>query len=306
MQSYLISERLTITDSFSGSDPEHQFVVVLSEEEWQEHRAEFDMGIEWGFNPQHISSTRAEVNYDSITGKFVILDRENISGHPKQFAFSLDEKGIIFIDYEGLAAELVEKVALSKKLVNPSLERFLYDFLEQIIIDDAEMLNRYDRRLDDIEKLILEGKGENVFRQISEIRNDLRDLKLHYSELIDVCQEFEENENDFFKLDNERYFRLVSRRIERLHERVATLVEFTTQLRDLNQIKVDEKQNNNIAVLTVISTIFMPLTLITGWYGMNFVYMPEFGSRYGYPTVIIVCIIVVAVCLYIFKKKKML
>ncbi|MCR5799891.1 MAG: magnesium transporter CorA [Lachnospiraceae bacterium] len=283
-----------------------QFVMVLSGEEWKEHNAEFDMGIEWEFNNQHINSTRAEVNYDSITGKFLILDRNKVSAPPKQFAFSLDEKGIIFIDDEGLAGRTVEKIAQSKKLVNPCLERFLYDFLEQLISDDAGMLNRYDKQLDDIENRIFSGNTETVLEEIAQIRNDLRDLKLHYAEMIDVCQEFEENENHFFKEENERYFRLVTQRIQRLYERVITLVEFTIQLRDLNQTKTDEKQNKNLAFLTVISTIFMPLTLIVGWYGMNFRYMPEFEYRWSYPILIAVCILIVIGSIFVFKKKKML
>ncbi len=306
MQSYKISEKLEEVSPSSYKGLGYQFVTVLCGEEWKEHRADFDMGIEWEFSTRHINSTRAEVNYDSITGKFLILDRNKVSNPPKQFAFSLDEKGIIFIDDEGLAGEIVRTIATSKKLVNPCLERFLYDFLEQIIIDDANMLNRYDRRLDAIEKAIFEEERENVLQQISEIRSDLRDLKLHYSELADVCQEFEENENHFFKEENERYFHLVSRRIQSLYERVAALMEYTAQLRELNQTRTDEKQNRNLAILTVISSIFMPLTLIVGWYGMNFRYMPEFEYRWAYPILIMICILIVIFSIWIFKKKKLL
>jgi magnesium transporter len=103
-----------------------------------------------------------------------------------------------------------------------------------------------------------------------------------------------------------RYFRLVNQRVHWLYERVLTLVEFTTQLRDLNQTKTDEKQNKNLAFLTVISSIFMPLTLIVGWYGMNFKYMPELEYEWAYPALVGVCVIIVTACIVIFKKRKML
>ena len=61
-------------------------------------------------------------------------------------------------------------------------------------------------------------------------------------------------------------------------------------------------QNKNMQFLTVVSTIFFPLTLITGWYGMNFQNMPEL--KHGYPGVILLSLIVVAVCIIFFKKKK--
>ena len=85
-----------------------------------------------------------------------------------------------------------------------------------------------------------------------------------------------------------------------------SLSEYTTQIRDLNQAQIDIKQNKIMTILTVITSIFMPLTLIAGWYGMNFVYMPEFQSPIAYPVVIAVSVLIVIVSLIFFKKKKWL
>ena len=59
-------------------------------------------------------------------------------------------------------------------------------------------------------------------------------------------------------------------------------------------------------MLTVVTTIFMPLTLIVGWYGMNFKYMPELESKMGYPVVILLSILIVVGSLIFFKIKKIL
>ena len=64
------------------------------------------------------------------------------------------------------------------------------------------------------------------------------------------------------------------------------------------------RQNRTMTLLTVIATIFMPLTLITGWYGMNFHYMPELEYRWSYPAVFLVCLAIAVGCLVFFKKKK--
>ena len=56
----------------------------------------------------------------------------------------------------------------------------------------------------------------------------------------------------------------------------------------------------------MITSIFLPLTLIAGWYGMNFRYMPELNWPWSYPIVFVVCIVIVVACLVFFKKKKWL
>ena len=66
------------------------------------------------------------------------------------------------------------------------------------------------------------------------------------------------------------------------------------------------KQNNIMTLLTVVTSVFMPLTLITGWYGMNFKYMPELNVPVSYPIVFVVCILIVVVSLLYFKRKKWL
>ena len=282
----------------------YQYVITMKSAEWNRKKAVFDIGMDLDPDLQDTGSTRAEVNYDSLTGGFNIPARENVPGDNHVFAFSLDEKGVIFIDDEGFCNAVIRKIANTKRLVNPCLERFLYDFLEQIICDDRKMLEGYDHTLDELEDQILDGNTEGVLEQIAEIRNDLRDLKIHYTQLIDVCQELEENENHFFKDENERYFHLVAQRIERLLEMLLTLVDFTIQLREFCQSKIDEKQNRNLAFLTIISSIFMPLTLIAGWYGMNFKYMPELDKVWAYPLVFVVSVMIVVVCIVFFKKNK--
>ena len=282
----------------------YQYVITMKSAEWNRKKAVFDIGMDLDPDLQDTGSTRAEVNYDSLTGGFNIPARENVPGDNHVFAFSLDEKGVIFIDDEGFCNAVIRKIANTKRLVNPCLERFLYDFLEQIICDDRKMLESYDHTLDELEDQILDGNTEGVLEQIAEIRNDLRDLKIHYTQLIDVCQELEENENHFFKDENERYFHLVAQRIERLLEMLLTLVDFTIQLREFCQSKIDEKQNRNLAFLTIISSIFMPLTLIAGWYGMNFKYMPELDKVWAYPLVFVVSVMIVVICIVFFKKNK--
>ena len=188
----------------------------------------------------------------------------------------------------------------------PSLERFIYDFLDQITKDDLRIMEKYECELDDIEtKILNEEEGVSLGR-VNDIRSDIRYLRIHYEQLMDLGQELEENENNFFKQENLRYFRLFLDRMARLHDTSTSLRDYTMQLRDLYKAHLDIKQNRIMTVLTVVTTIFLPLTLIAGWYGMNFRYMPELEWKWGYPVVIAVCVAIVGLSLLFFKKKKWL
>ena len=85
-----------------------------------------------------------------------------------------------------------------------------------------------------------------------------------------------------------------------------SLLDYTNQIRDTYQSRLDVKQNRIMTVLTVVTTVFMPLTLIVGWYGMNFKYMPELNSVWGYPIVIGVSVLIVVVSIVFFKRRKWL
>lgn len=303
---YYIRNTLEKTNKLDFKGKSGQFVAVLTSAEWLENRDKFDMGIEMDIDLSAIHSTKAEVNYDSLTGTFSIPDRDNISVPNTNFAFALDEKGIVFIDESGFVDKTIRSIISSKRWTMPSLERFIYDFLEQIVARDQIILERVDKELDTIESNILDGDENDPAQRVSRIRSDLRDMRIHYEQLLDLGQELEENENDFFNEDNTRYFHLFTQRISRLHDLTSSLREYSIQIRDLYQSKLDIKQNRIMALLTIITSIFMPLTLIAGWYGMNFRYMPELEYKWAYPAVIVVSIVIVIVSLVFFKKKKWL
>ena len=295
---YLIEETLKKASREELKGTDKQFVAVLSSEEWKNNKDSFEMGMDIEPELSEIYLTKAEVNYDSLTGTFSIPDRKCPSEDDLKFAFVLDEKGIVSIDDTG--------VMRTKKWKLPSLERFLYDFLDQIVKDDLRLMEKYESELDSMEQAIIDGDENLPSGRLNDIRNDIRYLRIHYEQLMDLAAEFEENENGFFKYENLRFFRLFINRAERLHEASMSLRDYTMQLRDLYKAHLDIKQNRIMTVLTVVTTIFMPLTLIAGWYGMNFHFMPELNWKWSYPVVIILSIAIAVGSLLFFKKKKWL
>ena len=303
---FLIRNTLEECSAEQCHDAGSPYVAVLTTEQWMEQNENFDMGIDTDMGADDFFTTKAEVNYDSLTGTFCIPVQSSLSGTEQRFAFALDETGIVFIDDSKNALSLVKRIQRNKKWRKPSLERFLYDFLETIIHNDLQIMQRYERELESIEREIMENIEEAHIQRNNEIRGDIRDLRIHYEQLLDFGQELEENENGFFDEDNIRYFHMFSSRVDRLYNAATHLRDYTIQLNDLYQSQLDVKQNRIMTVLTVVTTIFMPLTLIVGWYGMNFKYMPELESRVGYPVVIIISLLIVAGSLTFFKIKKIL
>ncbi len=283
-----------------------KYVAVLTTPEWERERDRFDMGIELEPNAGKIHNTKAEVNYDSLTGTFQIPDRKHLKDKDSRFAFALDEKGIVFIDDSGKAEQMIDSIRRTKHWRSPSLERFLYDFLEEIIEDDLSILEQFEEELNSMEEAILSSQGLEDLVRVNEVRSDIRVLLVHYEQIIDLTQELEENENGFFSEKNLRYIHLFMNLMARRYDYAESLRDYTMQVRDLYNAQLEVRQNRTMTLLTVITTIFMPLTLIAGWYGMNFRYMPELGWYLSYPVVIAISILIVIFCLVFFKKKKWL
>lgn len=264
------------------------------------------MGIDIEFDFQKARSTKAEVNLDSLTGTFNIPNRDDILNTAIDFSFALDERGIVFIDSHDHVEQMVKKIQKSKKWKQPSMERFLYDFLENLIKGDSELLESYDKILDNMEESILEGKSSYREQELNELRRKLTKLNVHYSQLIDLAQEFSENENNFFSDEHLRFFHLFSSRVTRLQSTVLTLRENILQIRELAKSQLEMRQNKNMAVLTTVTTCCMPLTILVGWYGMNFKHMPELENPMGYPLVIAFAITIFISAILYSKFKKWL
>ncbi len=186
-----------------------------------------------------------------------------------------------------------------------SLERLVYAFLDSIIARDNRVLEDLEFRIHKLEEGIFEEKVEEDFnRSLLNYKTDLLYLRNYYVQFMDIAQEFINNENELFSEAGLLYFRIFRDKSERLMQNVTMLGDNVLQLREAYQSMLDVNLNNTMKVLTVISSIFMPLTLITGWFGMNFAYMPILKWKYGIPAVVVLCAAVVAFMVVFMKKKK--
>ena len=169
---------------------------------------------------------------------------------------------------------------------------------EEEALSNEQVLHRFFVRL-------LRGDMAHLDRIIA-WRQELLRLKRYYEQLDSIFDELAENDNSLLGKQNTRRFANLGNRMERYLNAVQSLRESVAQLREAYQSQLSIQQNDLMKIFTVVTAVFLPLTLLVGWYGMNFVGMPELHWKYGYPAVILVSVGIVAALVIYFKKKKWL
>lgn len=247
---------------------------------------------------------RADLFPDCIVGTFAVPDKKNLFQQKEILGYYMDREQLLLVSDEKMEENLCQEVAKYSAVGVDTPPQFLAGFIEYLIRDDVIFLQKFEERLAHMEEHLIKMEIKHFDVQILNIRKELLKLDSYYQQMMDLCGILEENRNSLMTQDECRIFGVQAVRIERLHDTTHILKEYCVQLRELYQSRMDDRQNNVMQMLTVVTTIFMPLTLITGWYGMNFEHMPELYSKYGYPVIIAVSALVILVEFLWFKKKK--
>src|SRR5471030_825699 len=170
-----------------------------------------------------------------------------------------------------------------------SLSKMLYIFFDKLTSEDTDSIENIEQEIAELEESLMASKKDNYLNKIVILRKKLMKLKRYYERLFNIAEAIEENDNQLIDKKTIKYFRMFTNRINRLYQGVNNLRDYVTQVREAYQAQEDINQNTLMKLFTVVTTIFLPLTLIVGWYGMNF-NMPEYNSNLGYPVVISICI----------------
>ena len=246
---------------------------------------------------------KAEVHRTYLCGT-IVTPRHTREQHPISFGYLLTKDRIIICDDAGVAYGMLQRIREENPQLTPNIGGLLYGFLELLIAKDMHHLQELEEKLSRLEEQVLEGLLDNFNHQITALRKELMSWSHYYTQLEDMVCEFGENENKFFTDIEMRQFHMIEKRIARLKNEAQMLRGYGLQIRELFQAEIDIRQNRIMKILTLVTTIFLPLTLVAGWYGMNFSNMPELSWKYGYPAVIVISLVIVMICLWIMKKKK--
>lgn len=278
--------------------------TILNAEEFCENKDQFPFHRELQRSMGSIRYCKAEVYKEYILGT-IRLPKKNEHRHALlTFGFCLTGDSVLFVEGEGQLKPWLEKQKDSLQEADlPDL--VLLRILEYMIEEDMLYLSHFASQVDQMEESISSGReiADNFFLSLTKYRQKLSEFNCYYEQLAEIGEMFRVSDFGTTKKDVQDWERF-TRRVERLQNHVCLLRESILQLRELCQSIQDAKQNKIMGILTIVTTFFLPLTLLTGWYGMNFAYMPELSWRYGYMMVIAIAIAIALAEFLYFKKKK--
>lgn len=300
---YLLKNHLEPISVTTPTPPNQPVVEVLSSQEF----------VDMSFVAQDLQDTlrhlaTVENTYlDSFPqcfiGSFAIPNKNDLLDEPLCFAFYLDKTHLVFLDEGNTCATLLEDLKEQETLNDPTAATCLYEFIKLLIRDDLPFLADIEDRMEDVEEAIIGQNFDTSDRAMLTFRRKLLRLDTYYQQLVDMVSSLASNENKLLNHEEVRVFNVMERQTERLLKRSLTLKEYSLQLRELYQTQIDLQQNNTMQFFTVITALFAPLTLLTGWFGMNFVDMPGLDAAWGYQVLIVVALIIVIAELVVFKRK---
>lgn len=226
-------------------------------------------------------------------------DPGDLSAKPAKVMLYLDEDDIFCLCGDETAHRRASRIFDAAE----SNERVLYRFFCRLIRDDAGIIAGLEDDIAELEDAVLTDPQGVYTDDIIAMRKQLLRLRKYYEQLVTIFEELHENENNLLSVGALREISILRARASRLLGSVVHLSEYVTQVREAYQAQIDIAQNDLMKFFTVITSLFLPLTLIVGWYGMNFE-MPELRWQYGYGFVILLCLALGAALFIYFKRKK--
>jgi len=225
----------------------------------------------------------------------------------EQCSFVLGNDYLIsFQEKEGdMFDQFRERIRLDQGKVRKKKADYLLYRLVDIIVDNYyTVLDNIGEKIEGIEDEIQHSPSQKTFQKIQIIKKELIYLRKAVYPLRDAVSKVMKNEFGFIEEENVRFFSDIYDHVVHLIDSLETYKDLISSLMDIHINTMNTRMNEVMKVLTVISTIFIPLTFIVGVYGMNFDYMPELRWHWGYFAVWGIMFVIVIGMIRYFKYKR--
>ncbi len=249
--------------------------------------------------------TEVEV-YGNYT--FTELRVPNGSGDDDYIAMFLKKNMILIVDIfdrDGSTMNIFRRVVDRFPAEKINTAKVVCAFMESLVSDSGAIIENARNELVAMEERIINGSADDEFNiELLDIKKDLLKFNNYYEQLLDIAETLSDNDNDIFPEEDVIYVSNLQNKMQRIVNDIDSLENSADHIGDAYSSSLDLKLNHSMKFFTVITTIFFPLTIIVGWYGMNFVNMPELHWKYGYLFVIALSAAIVSAMVFIGKKRK--
>jgi magnesium transporter len=248
-------------------------------------------------------------NYLFIIAQMVYQDKKSrICG--EQVSFFLGKNCLITVqeepDYD-VFNPVRERIRSGRGLIRSSGADYLaYALLDSIIDHYFPVLDEIGNAIEDLEDRMLQRPEHSMIRRLHDHRRSLTQLRRYVWPLRDVVNGLLHDHSGQIEEPTKIFLRDCYDHTVQLMDFVESYKEITTGLMELYHSTVGMRTNEIMRVLTVITSIFIPLTFIVGVYGMNFEFMPELHQKHGYLWTWIIMIAIAVAQLVFFRRKKWL
>jgi magnesium transporter len=236
-------------------------------------------------------------DYFYIVARMLIAAKtENDSFHSEQVSFILGKRFVATFqeipgDVFDPVRHRVEQGRGKARKLGP--DYLLYSLLDALVDNYFVLLQSIADRIETVEQAITASPKVHDLDGVHRLRRELVYLRRNVWPLRDVVAELSRSDSELISEDTRVYLRDLHDHVVQVIESVENFRDVLASLQDLYVSALSNRTNEVIRVLTIISTIFVPLTFLAGVYGMNFRNFPELDWKYGYASFWVVSIVVV-------------
>ena len=181
-----------------------------------------------------------------------------------------------------------------------------YALLDAVVDNYFTVLEKFGEKIEAAEEELVANPTEKTLKQIHLVKRELLSVRKSVWPLRELISALQRGESGLIQETTGIYLRDMYDHTIQVIDTVESFRDMVSGMLDIYLSSISNKMNAVMKVLTIIATIFIPLTFIAGVYGMNFKYMPELQWRWGYGLILVVMGIVVVIMLFYFRKKKWL
>lgn len=199
-----------------------------------------------------------------------------------------------------------DRIRKQSPIIKDGADFLLYSLMDSLVDSYFPIITEFDEMVDEMSDELFRDPSNDTLRKIYLLKNEIMYLRRTIGPQADIMSIITRGDFPCISPGKTAYFRNVYDNLVRLNDIVGTSRDVVTGAMEAYVSIVSNRLNEIMKTLTVIATIMMPLTLIASIYGMNFKYMPEISSKFGYPGVIALMVIITVWMLYYFRQKKWL